>query len=192
MLPARRLGLRALDVAREHLGVRELPGPANAPQVVAYHYAARRGGSPVAGILDATGTRLGLDADAFAWCASFASYCLALAIDGTDDADRAACPHGYRVSVAELVADARALGTWREGVDMRRVQVGDLAIWRRAGGDPRAGGTGHVARVSRLPERLFRADYGGFLAIGGNEADAVRETPHQWDGPDLVGVIRCG
>jgi len=184
MLPARRLGLRALDVAREHLGVRERPGPANEPQVLAYHYAARRGGSPVAGILDATGTRLGLNADAYAWCASFASYCLALAIDGTDDADRAACPHGYRCSVAELVADARARGTWWDDSGGYVPEPGDLAIWMRAGGDPRRGGTGHVSRVE-----LYDRVSGTITTIGGNEGDEVRRSTHRDNDPNLVGWI---
>ena len=184
MLPARSLGLRALDVAREHIGVRELPGPANAPQVVAYHYAARRGGSPVAGILDATGTRLGLDADSYAWCASFASYCLALAIDGTEDADRAACPHGYRCSVAELVADARARGTWLSDDGDTLPAPGDLAIWTRAGGDPRRGGTGHVSRVESYDQRD-----GTIVTIGGNEGDEVRRATHRLDEESLVGWI---
>jgi len=184
MLPARRLGLRALDVAREHLGVRERPGPANEPQVLAYHYAARRGGSPVAGILDATGTRLGLDADAYAWCASFASYCLALAIDGTDDADRAACPHGYRVSVAELVADAKPRGAWRDVSGGHVLEPGDLAIWMRAGGDPRRGGTGHVSRVE-----LYDRVSGTITTIGGNEGDEVRRSTHRDSDPNLVGWI---
>lgn len=182
VLPARPLGERALDVAREMLlqGIREVPGPGSSAQVSAFLYPARRGGTPVAGILDATGARLGLVDDATAWCAAFASYCLALAIDGTDERDRAACPHGYRVAVAELVQDARARGTWRPSG--YRPAPGDLAIWRRAGGDPTRGGTGHVARV-------LSADALGFRCIGGNEQDAVRESAHTWGEPSLVGWV---
>jgi hypothetical protein len=181
-LVPRSLGLRALDVAREHLerGVREVPGPGTDPQVLAYHYPARRGGSPVAGILDATGARLGLADDGLAWCASFASFCLSLAIDGTADADRLACPHGYRCSVAELYADAKARGSLRP--PSWRPRPGDLALWRRAGGDPSRGGTGHVARVLSVSET-------GFRCIDGNSQDAVVETAHTWGEPSLVGWI---
>ncbi len=181
-LPPRRLGLRALDVARELLeqGVRELPGPGSEPLVSAMLHPARRGGSAVAGILDATGALLRLTDDATAWCAAMASYCLALAIDRLDPADAAACPHGYRLSVAELVADARARGTWRPR-DGHEPRPGDLAIWTRAGGDPRRGGTGHVARVEVADRTL--------VTIGGNEGDAVRRTEHRRDDPALVGWI---
>lgn len=169
-LPPRSLGLRALDVARELLaqGVRERPGPASEPIVSAMLYPARRGGTPVAGILDATGTRLGLTADATAWCAAMASYCLAMAIERGAEPS----PHGYRLAVAELVADARALGTWRERG--YRPQPGDLAIWTRAGGDPRRGGTGHVARVEGYDPLSDR-----IITIGGNEADSVRRQVHE-------------
>jgi hypothetical protein len=86
LLP-RRLGPRIADAARDLLaqGVREVPGPGDDAVVSAMLYPCRRGGSAVAGILDATGTRLGLVADSYAWCAATRSYVLWRAIDGTDD-----------------------------------------------------------------------------------------------------------
>jgi len=87
-------------------------------------------------------------------------------------------PHGWRCSVAELVADARALGTWREASNGYLPRVGDLAISARAGGDPRRGGTGHVERVVGVDP---------LRCIGGNEADTWREDGGP--GAALVGWI---
>lgn len=78
-------------------------------------------------------------------------------------------PHGYRCSVAELVSDARALGTWRDR-DAHVPQPGDLAISGRLGQDPRTGGSGHVERVEgTYPE--------GLITIGGNEGDTWTRAP---------------
>lgn len=84
-------------------------------------------------------------------------------------------PHGWRCSVTELVQDARKLGTWR---DRGPPSVGWLAISGRAGGDPRAGGTGHVERVTRI-------EPGEVWTIGGNELntwieDRFRALPLGW------------
>jgi hypothetical protein len=179
-----RLGLRALGVAREQLAfrVRETPGPGSTPQVSAYLQPCRRGGSPVAGILDLTGSPLGLSDDATAWCAAFASWCTATACPGLDPEEVA---HGYRASVAELVADAKARGAWRGPAE--RPELGWLAIWTRAGGDPVRGGTGHVGRVSFL----FVDEDGveGFRCIEGNHNDEVAEVAHRFDDPTLRGWI---
>jgi hypothetical protein len=92
-------------------------------------------------------------------------------------------PHGWRCSVAELVADARALGTWRPAGSGYVPRVGDLCVSARAGGDPTTGGTGHVERVvvehHRYPE-----------TVGGNEGDTWRRaTDLDLLGPSYRGAI---
>lgn len=174
-----RLGLRALEAAREHLalGIRETPGPASTPQVSAYLEPCRRGGSPVAGILDPSGDPLGLRDDSVAWCAAFASWCVAVSDPGLDPEEVA---HGYRAAVAELVADAKARGKWRGPTE--RPEFGWLAIWTRAGGDPVRGGTGHVGRVSWIGGATFQC-------IEGNTSDRVAEVTHTFADDTLRGWI---
>jgi hypothetical protein len=70
-----------------------------------------------------------------------------------------------RAAVSELVTDSRKLGLWRDAGHIPR--PGDLAIYARAGGDPRRGGLGHVNRVISVEEVFFQA-------VGGNEADSVK------------------
>jgi hypothetical protein len=177
--PLERLGLRALAVAREHLaqGVREVPGAGIDPQVSAYLQPCRRGGTSAAGILDLTGGPLGLRDDEVAWCAAFASWCTAIADPGLDPDEVA---HGYRAAVAELVADAKTRGRWRGPGE--RPELGWLAIWNRAGGDPLRGGTGHVGRVSLLGPDFFRT-------IEGNHGNQVAEVTHSLSEPALRGWI---
>ncbi len=174
-----RLGLRALETAREHLaaGIRETPGPGSTPQVSAYLQPCRRGGSPVAGILDLTGAPLGLRDDSTAWCAAFASWCTAVASPGLDPDEVA---HGYRAAVAELVTDAKARGRWRGPAD--RPELGWLAIWTRAGGDPVRGGTGHVGRVSWIGDATYQC-------VEGNTSDRVAEVTHTFADDSLRGWI---
>lgn len=172
------LRLRALAAAREHLArrIREAPGKAIDPQVSAYLGSCRRGGTSAAGILDLTGSPLGLLDDATAWCAAFASWCLAVSGPTLGEV----VPHGYRISVAELVQDAKARSCWRGPTE--RPELGWLAIWTRAGGDPLRGGTGHVGRVSRLEVETYRT-------IEGNHGDAVAEVAHRYDEPSLRGWV---
>lgn len=91
-------------------------------------------------------------------------------------------PHGYRAAVSELVADARTSGSWRDRSTGYRPQPGDLAIFKRAGGDPRFGGSGHVSRVAVVGPAVFET-------IGGNEANRVRYASCRFDDPSLVGWI---
>ena len=91
------------------------------------------------------------------------------------------------MSVAELVRDARALGSWRDVSSGYRPRIGDLAIFTRAGADPRTGGTGHVARVAVAPSIL-----GEYMTIGGNESPGpgqVHRTARTLGDPSLVGWI---
>ncbi len=184
-LPARRLGLRIADAAREYLGrgVVEVPGPASNAQISSLLYPCRRGGSPVAGILDATGDRILGDAppDSIAWCAAIRSFLVFLAGYWTGDADRRACPHGYRCSVRELVEDARARKTLRPADGSYLPREGDAAVWKRNGQNPLEGGEGHVATVVVGGQR--------FVTIGGNERDALRESGHMVGELDLVAFI---
>lgn len=185
VVPPRSLGERIADVCREYVGTAEQPGPGTNLQIASMLYPCRRRGTAVAGMLDATGDRILGDqpADSVAWCAAFRSFCVFLAGDYTDTADICAVPHGYRCSVAELCADARQLGTLRPR-DAHPAR-GWAAIWKRDGGDPLAGGTGHVSTV-------ISADAEGFTTIGGNERDAVREQRHTYADPSLVAWIAVG
>lgn len=145
------------------LGVHEVAGPGSHPTIAEALAGCQRGGKPV-----------GLTSDETDWCAAFASWC-ALGTGG------AGAPHGWRISVRELVEDARESGAWRDVAGYTPV-AGDLAIFARAGEDPRKGGRGHVARVESVS-----AD--GYTTIGGNEGNAVRRTERLRADPSLVGWV---
>lgn len=161
-----RLGLRCLAWLgyQAGLGVRELPGDRHDPRILAYSRECRRGGTFLG--VGATGapiwhggSPLPLGRDEDAWCSALASATLLGAMRVGD-----APPHGLRVSVRELVEDARGTGAWR-GLDYVP-RPGDLGIDARAGGDPTRGGTGHVWRVAQVEDGLA-------LGIGGNEGNAI-------------------
>jgi uncharacterized protein (TIGR02594 family) len=158
-------GLEHLARAVGELGVKEIPGTPSNPRIEAYLAVALRDGRP-----------LNLRGDSeVSWCACFASWC--------------GLPPGMtpRAAVSELVADARAQGRWYATETARAPAPGDLAIFKRAGGDPRIGGNGHVARVEISPDAT-----GAYVTIGGNEADQVRRTLRSTREPDLVGWIVYG
>lgn len=90
-------------------------------------------------------------------------------------------PHGYRAAVAELVADARELGTWHPKTSGYAPKVGDLVISARSGEDPTTGGKGHVERVSEVSESSI-------VTIGGNENNQWVEAPFTF-GADFRGYI---
>lgn len=79
----------------------------------------------------------------------------------------------WRGAVWELARDAQEAGTWRE-VGAYEPQPGDLAVFGRAGEDPRRGGRGHVGRVSRAPDVAGR-----FATIDGNVNDAISEVERE-------------
>jgi len=176
------LGQRSLDVARDHLArrVREVPGRGIDPQVSAYLVSCRRGGTAGAGILDLTGVALGLRDDDTAWCAAFASHCMAVSMlcADTDDVERA--PHGFRAAVHEIVSDSKARGFWRGPTD--RPELGWLAIWTRGAGDPLRGGTGHVGRVSWIGGSTY-------ATIDGNVNNSVVEVMHSMADLELRGWV---
>lgn len=167
----RTLGLRALDVARTQLGVREATGRNDGSQIAQYFEGATR---TTNGRELATGWLPGWD-----WCAAFASWC-GWRAGGLGESP----PHGRRIAVWELVKDARMLGRFDEVAAWGRgPRPGDLVIWRRSG-DPRLEGqTGHVSRCVSWDGRTL-------WTIGGNEENRVREADVSADLGRAVGVIR--
>jgi hypothetical protein len=151
---ARSLGCLALALSRAALeaGVREQPmGSNDGPWLRIYRSGAVRHGRP-------------LVAGPGPWCAYAASWA-ALTAWHHLGADAPSLPHGWRASVAELVEDARASGTWHPAGDGYIPQPGDLAVFRRGHGDPTRGGEGHVGRVERL-------EGDALTTIDGNHGDA--------------------
>ena len=140
------LGELALERARAWLetGVAEIAGPESHPMIYAALQRCVRDGRPV-----------GLTSDETDWCAAAASaWCEWLT---------------PRISVRELVEDARTRAAWRDVASGYVPVPGDLEVYARAGEDPRRGGRGHVAIVES------RSDAGS-VTIGGNERNAVRRT----------------
>lgn len=167
-----KLGLRALEVARSQLGVKEATGR-NDGEVQKYFKGTTRL-SLDSGKEQPTGWEPGWD-----WCAAFASWCGYEAATMLDKP-----PHGRRIAVWELIEDARKNGrfedvsAWGSGP-----RPGDLVVWKRKG-DPRGiYQSGHVSRcVSWDGKKL--------VTIGGNEDNQVREADVTADLPNAVGVIR--
>lgn len=96
--------------------------------------------------------------------------------------------HGYRCSVAELIADARAIGTYHPRGSGYRPKVGDLLCSARGGGDPERGGSGHVERVSVAKRDAVGLDV--LISIGGNEAgDTWVEAAFDLSQPSYRGCI---
>lgn len=93
--------------------------------------------------------------------------------------------HGYRCAVAELVADARALGRYHRRGSPYRPKVGDLLISARSGGDPENGGPGHVERVTDTYEHAPLAP----LTIGANERNTWVLAEYDLRQPDYRGCI---
>lgn len=167
-IQVRSLGERALDVMQRKLGEREAGGE-NRGAVV--RWALRGATRRVDGLEAPLGV---LEAD---WCAGSC---------GASEHD-AALPGEtlppWRGAVWELVRDALEAGTWREpGAYVP--QPGDLAIFKRLGEDPRAGGRGHVGRVKSAQGRRV-------TTIDGNVNDAVSEVERDM-GEVLGWIVRTG
>lgn len=169
-----RLGLRVLEVARSYLGLREVPGAQHNPTIQRMLAAARRGGSPTAGMLDdRTGWQtLGArPADEIEWCISSSTTCIAEAVLPGD-----VVPCGRRAACWEAIDDARKTGRWHDVASGYVPEDGDLEFELRAGGDPRIPGQqGHVG----IRE--------GAMRIDGNSANSMRRVPG--GGPNVVGWI---
>ena len=121
------------------------------------------------------------------WCSAFACYCMQQALKPGEKE-----PHGYRAGVVELVADVSRpdrlySGTWHSVATARsgefRPEPGDLAIYDRSIRD--LPGTAWWRHVNRVVEHQG----GTYLAIGGNETDAVRVARHDMEEPRLLGFI---
>ena len=167
----RTIGLRALEIARTQLGVREASGKNDGAQIAQYFDGSTRltNGKELP-----TGWLPGWE-----WCAAFASWC-GWRASGSGEQP----PHGRRIAVWELVRDARQLGRFDEiSAWGRGPRPGDLVVWRRSG-DPRIEGqTGHVSRCISWDGVSLRT-------IGGNEENRVREADTSADLWRAVGVIR--
>jgi hypothetical protein len=95
--------------------------------------------------------------------------------------------HGWRCSVAELVADARKAGRFHSTFSSAAppLKVGDLIIGKRAGQNPINGGSGHVERVTSVEPNPGGMSH--VVTIGGNESNTWIEAPLDWT--SVVGVI---
>jgi hypothetical protein len=161
---------------------REIPGPEHNPLILSYSKHCRRGGTFV-GVRDdgmpiwEGGSRLELQTDDSdsPWCAALASATLRAALLPNEMP-----PHGLRVSVRELVEDAREAGTLRP-VDWTPT-FGSLAICARAGQNPLHGGSGHVRCVVGVEGPRY-------LGIGGNEDDTIKCAWHSLLATEVVGWI---
>jgi len=166
------------------LDPREIAGPEHEPMILSYSKHCRRGGRFMGVRPDGMprwegGTPLPLWTDEMAWCAALQSAALlAVLRDGETPA------HGLRVSVRELVEDARAAGTLRQ--TSWEPAPGSVAVYARMVGgalrDPLRGGNGHVRGVVQV-------DGERYLGIGGNERDAIRLGWHPRADPLLRGWI---
>ena len=172
------LGEIAVGIAMGELGVREEPTGSNTgPRIREYLSGCARWGRPV-----------GLDKGQ--WCAAFASWCGNEATKVLAQHDQYfALPHDWRISVHELVEDARSFGMWISWGSTDWPRIGDLVVFRRAGGNPLAGGLGHVGRVIRAPLE-FESEPGRYQSIDGNVSNAVSIVDRSLVDKDLCGWIR--
>ncbi|MEM6791540.1 MAG: peptidoglycan-binding protein [Myxococcota bacterium] len=182
-----RIGLRRLHwmAAQFAIDPREVRGPEHHPLILSYSEHCRRGGRFL-GVDDAGrplwdgGVPLAAPSDEWAWCAAFVSAGLLAELR----ADDAVVPHGARVSVRELVEDARAAGTLRLASSGYVPIPGDLMISARIPGEsPLRGGRGHVdALVQHLRDRPGWAE-----TMGGNEAANLEHGGRiRWEAESLA------
>lgn len=115
------------------------------------------------------------------------------AVQAVDNMGQAPAPggylsHGWRCAVAEQIADAKKTGRWHDIADVRAgrytPKVGDLVCSARLGGDPRKGGSGHVERITEVPEHGSGRP---IRTIGGNESNTWVEA--DLDLSSVVGII---
>jgi len=179
------LGLRCVTWLGYQFGLapREIPGPRHDPMILSYSKHCRRGGKFLGVDLEGLpvwdgGIQLALPSDdrESPWCAALASETLrACLLPGEVP------PHGLRVSVRELVEDARLARSLRP--KEWTPTPGSLAICARAGHDPLRGGFGHVRGV-------VQAEGGRYLGIGGNELDTITMAWHSLTAKDIRAWIK--
>lgn len=160
----------ALDLALRELGkgVVEIPGGKHHPRILAYFRGCER-----------DGVNIGqwLQADEYAWCAAFASWCGVEAAQGLPGI----LPHRWRAAVRELWADGIASGAAISAAKIRRGEAdileGDLWIGTRGGpvhsdASPFAAtqGKGHTGRIRIIatPE--------DFRTVDGNVNNRITEV----------------
>lgn len=193
---------RVLAIARGELGVREDAGANrnHAGRIAGYLAPCVRGGK-----------RLGLTAAA--WCAGFVSWCVwtawtdpsitpADAFDIAEDWSVETPEHrelhdhyehppiGYRASVAELCADARATGTLRLPGEHLMPDFGDVLIFGRDGGNPLHGGLGHAGFNVPQPDGALVMGDEPVWVCAGNQSDAVTIQPRAFG--DVLAWIALG
>lgn len=166
------------------LDPREIPGSQHEPLILGYSQHCRRGGAFL-GVRDDGGPRwlhgdsVALPRDEDPWCAALMSAALCAVLRPGETP-----PHGLRVSVREQVEDARLAGTLRP-VGWTPTPGSIAILARRVAGtlrDPLRGGNGHARGVLQI-------DGDRYLAIGGNERDAIRCGWHAWSDELLRGWI---
>jgi len=169
---------------------REIAGPRHNATIKAYSLQCRRGGT-LLGVdkngytLWQGGTKLSLPTDDgdSPWCAALQSAGLLACLRPGEKP-----PHGARVSVRELVEDARDAGTLREASwEPRPGSAAILARYvyrkgKRVLSDPLSGGSGHVRCV-------IQSDGAKYHGIGGNEGDKITSAWHLRADPLLRGWI---
>ena len=155
------------------LGVEEIPGPRHDPRILTYSQHARRGGRFL-GVDEAGrplwegGSPVPLPTDEHHWCAAFQSAATAANLLPGETP-----PHGIRIAVWELVADARAAGTLRPVEWMPT--PGSLAVEGRNGQNPLHGGLGHIRAVAMV-------DGLRYLGLGSNEGNTIGRSWHKRSG----------
>lgn len=170
-LPALTIGERSTAWLgfQSQLGIKEIAGSNHNEHILSYSRHCRRGGEfkgvdKWGNALWVGGFSLSLSRDEDPWCAAAASESLRCSMLKGEHA-----PHGLRVSVRELVEDARIARTLIDRVQDPR--AGWLAIMGRRGETPLKGGRGHVRTVVS-----WSTD--DYLGIGGNENNQFGRAEH--------------
>lgn len=175
------LGVRALELSRiEARTVKEATGKNDGPVSKYFAKTVRdTKGTPADWTDDArTGWAPGWE-----WCAASATECGWMAFE-QDGKVGAPPPHARRISVREIVEDARTVGAWRTLGHGELPKLGDLAIFGRGGGDPTKGGIGHVGRVETEADAAGR-----YRSLDGNAGTAWGLRDRTLGDADLKGWV---
>ena len=169
-----------LAIQEEITGIREVQGPVHNDRILQYLAGCMREGHNIG---------RWLQTDETAWCAAFASWCMAQCIQPSEQK-----PHQYRAAVRELWLDAMATEFSRSAERVRsglyKPRRGDLWIMTRGGNPPSSGpdpfaataGKGHVGRVTWF-------DSGKVVTVDGNVSDKITRVERTVDDANFVGVI---
>lgn len=91
--------------------------------------------------------------------------------------------HGWRCSVAESIANAKANGKWHPRGSDYKAKRGDVICGARAGEEPEQGGRGHYETITAIE------DGHDPTTIGGNESNGYVVDVYRWGNPAFRGVI---